>query len=181
MWDLIYKIIENNGVWALIGVVVGIVGNVFIRLIRDILHRRRVKKALRNELIRNLYTIVLKKDIIRQIIENLKCKQILSGKSVNSASNVYNKHLSMLSIYLNKVENDNLHIIYEHLRHNDKFMDEFETRLRYDIDSKRINDVWLKHENEFKDINADYDKIQSLIKDYLKNKPKDIFADIKVI
>lgn len=175
--DLICKIIENNGFWALIGAVVG---NVVIRWIREIFHRRRVKKALRNELERNLSTIVFKKNIIYQIIENLQNEKILTGKSVHSASNVYCKYLSMLSIYLNKIENDNLHIIYEHLRHNDEFMDEFESRLRYDIDSNRIKDVWKKHENEFKEIYADYDKIQSLIKDYLKNKPKDIYAGLKV-
>ncbi len=177
MRDLIYKIIENNGFWALVG---AIIGNVIIKWLRDVFLRKRVKKALRNELKRNMSTVIFKKDIIRQIIENLKLERILTGKSVHSASNVYNKYLSMLSIYLSKIENDNLHIIYEHLRHNDEFMDEFESRLRYDIDSNRIDDVWSKHIREFDEIDKDYDKILSLIKDYLNNKPKDVIPDMNV-
>jgi hypothetical protein len=179
MCELLTKILEKKEAWALIGVIVGAFVSVFIKWVGNILHRRRVKKALRNELERNLYTIIFKKDIIRQIIENLQIKKILSGNSVHSAKSVYIKYISLFSVYLKPIEMDNLHIIYEHLRHHDKFMDEFESRIKNDIESNRISDPWLKYEKDFKDINETYDLVQSLIKDYLENKPKDIYAELK--
>lgn len=181
MCDILTKILDKKEAWTLIGVVVGAFIGVIIKWIGNIFYRKRIKKALRNELERNLYISESKIDNIRHIIENLQSKKILSGNSVHSVSSVYVKYLSLLSVYLKQNEIDNLHIIYERLRNHDKVMDEFESLIIKDIDMKLVKDPWLKYENIFNDIIDSYKLVQSLIKDLLKNEPKDIFAKEKTL
>lgn len=175
MCESIEKFFEKKEVWTLIGVALGFLLAEGSRWFREFNRRKRVKGALRDELDTNLHLIEQKKDTLRQMIQALEQRKILPGESVHSASIVYTAQISLLSEFLKPLERDSLHVVYERLRVADKMMDEFEYRIKKDLELKVMKNPWAAYKTQLTELSVSYDVVQSLIKDFIAKKPRDVF------
>lgn len=109
-----------------------------------------------------------KKDILKQMLDNLNKRMVLSGSSVHSLSNTYDMYVSEVSPYLNLTYKRDLHIIYEKLKNQDKYLDEFETVFKEDVRLLGIEKTIMKYQDRLVNYKENYDIIINLIKKYVK-------------
>jgi len=170
---------KTNEFWvvfgALGGTIVGFVLNEATRSFRSWSERRRLKKALRDELETNLFQIEHKKDTLRTMIGTLAKKAIFPGTSVACASAIYNSHFTHIVKYLKPIERDLVQNIYSRLQLDDKVMADFEEQIKDDLREDVVADPWKAHTNRLNDISQDYEVAQELIRSYLDGKPVDVY------
>ncbi|MDO9230051.1 MAG: hypothetical protein Q7U03_10855 [Syntrophales bacterium] len=165
---------ERKETWAIMGVILGFGLGELSRIIREWKRRRKLKKALLDELKMNDHLINQKKDNLGQIIEALKNKHILRAESVHAATTVYDTFFPEIIECLEPLYRDNIHIIYGHLKVNDSLMDGFYSSIVRDIQQGILKDPWKSYRNQIEDMTNSYSTAQSLIKAYLANKPQDV-------
>ena len=168
------QVFERKEIWVLIGIVLGFSLGELSRIIRGWNRRRKLKKALLDELQMNDHLITQKKDNLSQIIKALNNNQILRAESVHAATTVYDSFFPEIIECLKPIFRDNIHIIYGYLKVNDSLMDQFYSSIVRDIQQGIIKDPWKSYRDQLEDMANSYSTAQSLIKDYLAHKPQDV-------
>jgi len=163
------------------GVVLGFALSIIYTNLKEYRKRRRLIKALKNELLINLDVTFKKEDILNQIIKCLPSKKILTGRSVKCCTVIYDTYISELSPYLKSVQRVYLHVIYSRLKNIDNYMDEFEDAIKNDIKEKIMKDVYKVYEIRLGELKISYQYIRELINEYISKKYRDNFKKIKSI
>ena len=169
------QLLERKEIWTIIGVILGFGLGELSRIIREWKRRRKLKRALFDEIETNNHLINQKKDNLRQIIEALDKKQVLRGESVHAATTIYDSYFPKIIDCLAPILRDNIHIIYGHLKVNDSFMDQYYSSITMDIQRGVLANPWASYKKQFTDICNSYILIQNLINDIIAQKPQDVF------
>ncbi len=168
---------SSSGIWAVAGVVVGFALAEVSRLVRDLLRRRRRKRALRHELKSNLGLIPQKIDIIDQILAALKTGKVLPGACVPAMSKVFEEFGAELQPYLSEAERSCLHIIYGHLASVDRELHEFESRYITAVRDGVPSDPRHAFSLRLTNLRENCQTVQRLIGSYLEGRPEDVLWD----
>ena len=158
-----------------LGVLLGFGLGELSRIIREWRQRRRLKAALLDELDMNLHLIPQKEDNLQNMIKALRNKTLLPGKSVHSASTVFRTHIGEIGAHLEPIYRDNLHVIYEHLRVNDEFMDQFEQEFKRDRQLKIMENPWDAYVTFLSDLLDSLNVVKRLISALRSKNPTDVF------
>ena len=113
--SLLMELLKTSGLWTLACIILGFIlaeGGGYIRY-RWRIHRLR--KLIKEELKSILYQIQQKEDIVRQIIDKLKKKEILPGESVGIINIGYRHYAAEIYEHLSVLERNCLHNIHERL------------------------------------------------------------------
>jgi hypothetical protein len=170
---------EQREFWAVVGTlagtILGFVLNQFSTSFRQWKERRRLKKALFDELETNLFQIDHKKDTLRNMIASLQKETILPGISVPCASAIYTAHFPAVVKHLQPIERDVIQNVYSRLLIDDSIMQNTEQLLKVDLREKIVTHPWESHISKLNDIVEDYEIAQELIKSVLDGNPVDIY------
>jgi hypothetical protein len=132
MWN---EIINNGGILALVGVIIGFLLSEFSGAYKKHKERKDSKASLLDEVRFNLEQTKNKIDILNQAISALKRERFLSTKcakySTTEFENLYHTALPKL----NALEKDNLRHLNSFYLIIDKLLDEFDESLKNDIDN----------------------------------------------
>lgn len=161
------NLLNNNGFWTITGIVIGFILTFGSNFLKDYIHRRNIKKALKKELIFNCNVIGKKKEILKQMFDLLDLKNIYAVSPIHSMTNIYDTYISELSLYLNSEYKEDLHMIYSKLKINDKKMDEFEQNIKDDIRNGHKNYIEA-YKSKIFDYQTNYDIILLLIHKHIK-------------
>ncbi len=140
--------------------------------------RDSVGTALLDELRTNLSLIEQKKSILNQIIEHLKDNKLLPGSSAHAITTVYDSLLSIIYTSLDRTQRENLHVIYQHLKLNDAFLDAFERDFKADLKAGTLKHPWESiesYKSKCYEVHNDYTNVQGLIRAYLNGTPVKVF------
>jgi hypothetical protein len=171
-----YSFFERKEVWALLGILLGYALTEGTRFVRSVLERRKLRKALFDELEINYYQLEHKKNTVDNILADLKKKRILPGSSVPAASAIYETNLASVIRLLKPIERDVVQNIYARLRIIDTFLDEFEHKLIAALKDKIASNPWLAYETMLNDLRETCEATQELIKSLSDKKPIDIYG-----
>ncbi|NOS67471.1 MAG: hypothetical protein HOO67_03870 [Candidatus Peribacteraceae bacterium] len=167
-------IINSEGFWAAIGVILGFGLSEGSRYIRSKLRIRNLKRAMVEELKSIKYQILQKKETVRQIISALQQSKIQSGITIRTFDLAYKKYLPELYEHLSLKERNCIHTIYEHLLLNDELLANYEKELGDDLLRKVTKDPMGKHLSHLKDMLISYEQVEKWIESYIKGDPADV-------
>lgn len=169
----------SDSVIGLIGVFVGFVLAVGHQELKEWLQRRAMKAALLAELKSNLHMLPQKRDIIRQIIQNLSVGKLLPGDSVRFSTAIYDAHYSALSWRYSDRERNSLHVIYEYFRTADSTLASYSDHIVASLESESLNDIIGIQTARMTDIANVLNIAEKLISDHLADRPEDVFQIAK--
>ena len=81
----------------------------------------------------------------------------------------------LLKLIHEPIYRDNLHVIYEHLRVNDEFMDQFEQEFKRDRQLKIMENPWDAYVTFLSDLLDSLDVVKRLISALRSKNPTDVF------
>jgi hypothetical protein len=147
---------------------------------RIAIEKESVSRCLLDELDSNLSLIDQKKDILQKMLNVLNNSDtaILPGTSAHAETIVYDTLISIIYTSLKPIQRDNLHVIYQHLKQHDSFMDSFEENYKNDLTLiifKDSAECRTSYKSKIGDVIKDYNTQQSLIRDYREGTPRDVF------
>ena len=161
---------------ALAGVVLGFLlgeGTHYARYRWEIWRNKRI---VRTELQTILSQLPQKRDIIRQAIAHMKQQRFMPTLSVRSVTTGYRSVLDDLYPHLSLIERNCLHVIYERLRVADEQMDGLEESFTKAVKDKIIDDPWSAYVGRLEELLESFTVIEHLARNYVANKPVDVFA-----
>lgn len=176
-WDCVPR---SGSFWTVVGVVIGFLLGEGSRIIRDKLRIRRLKRAIREELLSIHKQIDSKKDIIAQMIEAIRSKRILSGLSVAIIDTGYRRYAAELYPHQTLLERNCLHVIYERLRIADKTLNAFDTDFRAAHSEGVMKDPFTVFLGKLEDLRDSYDAVKKLIDLLLAGKAEDVFPQYRL-
>ena len=139
----------------------------------------RNKRIVRTELQTILSQLPQKRDIIRQAIAHMKQQRFMPTLSVRSVTTGYRSVLDDLYPHLSLIERNCLHVIYERLRVADEQMDGLEESFTKAVKDKIIADPWSAYVGRLEELLESFTVIEDLARNYIVNKPVDVFAQGK--
>lgn len=173
-------LINENGLWIIVGTVVGFSLSEISNIIRNKRNKSKFKKLLMDEIDLNFYQINEKIKIIEAIITAIKNNRFLSGKSVSFSFITYNNHFATIIDEFSPIERDNIRNIYNLLFKIDEILNDLDANYRDDLDNMKvrlnsldgINKMYLAILGDLMDslLNA-----QKLITHLMEGKPIDIY------
>jgi hypothetical protein len=166
---------KHQPFWTLAAVVVGFMLGEGSRYIREKLRIWRLKRTIRKELKSIKFQIPQKKDILSQLVDNLKKKALLPGLSVPIVSVGYNEMIKDLYDHLSSLQRNCLHVIYERVRIADKVLGSFKDDFLAAAKGGLLSDPWKAFTDQFEEIDKSYDVVLDLIDSYLSGIPIDVF------
>ncbi len=169
------ELTKSSSFWTLVGVMLGFLLGEGSRYLRYRVRICKLKEIVKKELRSILAQIPQKRDIVNQIIYNLEKQQILPGLSVAIINTGYKQHIAELYEHLNVLQRNCLHVIHDRLDVADRVLSSFEHDLISAMREKILHDPFKAYKGRFEDIFKSYDVVENLIKDYLDEKPADVF------
>lgn len=179
--ELIQKYLEQQSgndlnIWlsGILGVVVGFA----LYFIRDRYENRKKRKkkknAIINELRTNLGLIDQKKDILNKLSEALEKREILNTGSASYSTSLYDKHIGDVGMDLSIIQLSCLHIIYEHFKFIDSYLNNFFNEFLEKNKSGQIEDIFTNSINDCNDVIKKCDQVKELAEGYLQGNPKNV-------
>ena len=159
---------------GLIGVFVGFTLAVGFQEMKGWLQRMAMKQSLLGELRSNLYMLPQKRDIIRQIRENLLSGRLLPGDSVCFSTVIYETHFPTLAWRYSDRERNSFHVIYEYLRTIDSTLVGYAEQIVHALHSAALKDIIGIQLKKMKDIADLLNVTEKLISDHLAGNPADV-------
>lgn len=101
-------------------------------------------------------------------------KKLLPSASVHHATYIYDKHIHEVIPSLTAKERDVLHVIYENMKHIDKFLDNLYREFIEFSYSVQLYDPFQAYAGMCQDLIEVYHLTQNLIEEYLQGKPREI-------
>jgi len=162
---------------TIIGIIIGFILNKIWITWKERQKRKKNLKQIIIELEANYYTIHQKKDHCKKIISNISLGKILPGLSVKFITTYYDNYLKDIYPYLNKLERNSLHVIYQYLKIIDSMLDNFERDIIYYLSSglfKEEKDVFSIFKLRMTECLKQLSKTEQLIKKHLEGNPIDV-------
>ncbi len=159
------SILNNNGFWSVLGVVIGIIMSFFIKSITAFLKKNEIKRLLLDEMIYN-------KCIMENYFENIeKIKNTINGigsdpkDAYNYSKNVYDNYFTKILNCFSFKEKDNIRYIYNILDMTYKYLEESE---KYQESTQSHMELAERVESKLKEA-------LSYTEDVINKKAKNIF------
>lgn len=127
-----------------------------------------------NELRTNLGLIDQKKDILNKLIIALRGGKISNTTSAGFSTSLYDKHIGDVGMDLNIIQLSCLHVIYEHFKFVDKYMNNFFNEYLEKSKSGILPNIFKDSMNECSDVIGICDLLKELVKEYLDGKPRNL-------
>ena len=175
MKTMILELFKSPSFSVIVGVILGFLLAEVSRYISYRVRICKLKRMIAIELKSILAQIPLKKDIINQVINELKQNKILSGLSVAILNMGYKQHISELYKELSVLKRNCLHVIHQRLEIADKLLSSYHNELILALQQKIIKNPFQAYINTFQEVLKSYDDVEYLIKGYLNKKPTDVF------
>ncbi len=170
-----FSLFDSKEFWALLGVALGFSLTEISRLIKSFVEKKKLRKALLDELEINYFQLEHKKDTIKSIIAAIDKMEILPAISVGAASAVYEHNTASVILLLKPIERDIVENIYSRMKIVDVYLNTFENNLMNSIKDKIAADPWKVYKSKSSDMFESCKVSQEYIKSVLENKPIDIY------
>jgi len=178
------EIINNGGVLALVGVVVGFLLSEVSSIVKKHIERKDAKNTLHDEVRFNHKQTENKIDILNQAVSALKNKRFLSTKCAKYSITEFESLYHIAIPKLSSLEKDNLRHLNSFYLTIDNLLNEFDESFKNDLDNTEVRKNTLDSIYEagiiqLDNIRESLEMSLTLSSGYLKGKPLPIFNEEK--
>ena len=168
---------ERNEFWTLVGVIIGFLLSALWEVIKNRLSICKKRRAIENELRTNLGFIPQKIDILKKLEASLNQKRILPSDSVHYTTDLYDLYIGEVGLHLSEDQRGCLHVVYEHMKGVDRFLDStFRDFIEFRA-SGQLSDPFEAFSGMCEDLIEKSNLTQDMIKEYLAGKPRKVSWD----
>ena len=178
------EIINNGGILALVGVVVGFLLSEVSNIIKKRFERKDAKNTLLDEVRFNHKQTENKIDILDQAISALRNKRFLSTKCAKYSTTEFEKLYHIAIPRLSNLERDNLRHLNSFYLAIDGLLNNFDESFKNDLDNTEVrkntlDSIYEAGTIQLDNIRESLRKSLTLSSGYLKGKPLPIFNEEK--
>jgi len=163
---------DNTQIWSIIGVLVGVVLGFGLSVLWEMFKTRsaekKVKKEIKTELVINKGIIAKKIEIVNELLINVENHQGQRGQSTNLLTIAYKNGFPKIYHKLTKEQLDRLNNIYERIRINEEFLNNFHCYIFDILNNNKIEKPWDLIRGELNDTKKSYQFIKETIDEFLK-------------
>ena len=178
------EIINNGGILALVGVIVGFLLSEASSIIKKHIERKDAKKSLLDEVRFNHKQTENKIDILNQVVSALRNKRFLSTKCSKYSTTEFERLYHIAIPKLSNLERDNLRHLNSFYLTIDNLLNGFDESFKNDLDNTEVRENTLDSIYEagiiqLENIRESLQISLTLSTGYLKGKPLPIFNEEK--
>ena len=159
---------------GLIGVVLGVCLGAGYEEWKTWKNRKKLKAALIEELRSNLQMVPQKRDIVEQIIEQLKKNRVLPGNCAHFIRVFYETYFRSIFQDLSIKERNSFHILYEYFRIVDWLLDNYSERIVESMGTEKVDDYIRLYLAMMQDILNLLNLTEKLIAKHVEGNPEDV-------